>query len=237
MKPCSKAERLLSFLRSQTFFGGLPDQALEALIRRGHVKKYSKGDAIFHRGDAGDSLMVIVSGRIKIANVTADAKEVVLNFLEPGDINGEIAVLDGNARSADAIALEASEVLVILARDLMPLLTAHPQAMLEIMQILCQRLRTLSAIIEDGTLAMRGRVAKGLLRLAQQHGRKSKEGIRLQLTLSQTDLGKYLGLSRANVSRQLGRLRDANLVRIDGSQVVIVNEIGLERIAESASTH
>jgi CRP/FNR family cyclic AMP-dependent transcriptional regulator len=119
-RPCSKAERLLSFLKSHTFFGGLPDAALDGLIRRGHVKKYSKGDTIFHRGDAGDSLMVIVSGRIKIANVTPDAKEVVLNFLESGDVNGEIAVLDGNARSADAIALEASEVLVIWARDLMP---------------------------------------------------------------------------------------------------------------------
>jgi Cyclic nucleotide-binding domain len=113
MNASSKTERLLSFLKGQTFFGGLPDQALETLVRRGHVKKYSKGDTIFHRGDAGDSFMVIVSGPIKIANVSADAKEVVLNFLQPGGINGEIAVLDGNARSADAIALEASEVLVI----------------------------------------------------------------------------------------------------------------------------
>src|SRR5205807_10141421 len=100
---CSKAERLLSFLKSHTFFGGLPDAALDGLIRRGHIRKFSKGDAIFRRGDPGDSLMVMVSGRIKIANVNADAKEVVLNFLEPGDINGEIAVLDGNERSANAM--------------------------------------------------------------------------------------------------------------------------------------
>jgi CRP/FNR family transcriptional regulator, cyclic AMP receptor protein len=233
----SQTERLLSFLKSHTFFGGLPDAALGGLIRKGHVKKFSKGDIIFRRGDPGDTLMVMVSGRIKIANVNADAKEVVLNFLEPGDINGEIAVLDGNARSANAIALEDAEVLVIPRRDLMPVVTAHPQAMFEIMQILCQRLRALSAIVEDSTLAMRGRVAKGLLRLAQQHGRTSRDGIRLQLAISQTDLGKYLGLSRANVSRQLGHLRDANLVKIDGSQVVITDERRLAEIAESTSAH
>jgi CRP/FNR family transcriptional regulator, cyclic AMP receptor protein len=235
--PSFKAERLLSFLKGQTFFGGLPDAALLELIRRGHIRRLSRGDVIFRRGDPGDSLMVIISGRIKIANVNAAAKEVVLNFLEPGDINGEIAVLDGNERSANATALEDTEVLAIQGRDLMPVLTAHPQAMLEVMQILCQRLRTLSTIVEDGMLAMRGRVAKGLLRLAQQHGRMGRDGIRLHLTLSQTDLGKYLGLSRANVSRQLRHLRDANLIRIDGSQVVITNEKGLAEIAESASTY
>jgi CRP/FNR family cyclic AMP-dependent transcriptional regulator len=233
--PRSKAERLCSFLKSQTFFGGLPDAALEALVRRGHTKTFSKGDVIFRRGDPGDRLTVIMSGRIKITNVTADAKEVVLNFLEPGDINGEIAVLDGSERSANAIALEDGEMLVLLAGDLMPVLTAHPQAMLEIMHILCHRLRALSAIVEDNTLAMRGRIAKGLLRLARQHGRTGRDGIRLELGLSQNDLGKYLGLSRENVSRQLGRLRDANVITMAGPKVVILDEAGLRAIAECGS--
>jgi CRP/FNR family transcriptional regulator, cyclic AMP receptor protein len=233
----SKPARLRSFLKSHTFFGGLPDAALDVLIRRGHTKTFTKGDIIFRRGDPGDRLTVIVSGRIKITNINANAKEVVLNFLEPGDINGEIAVLDGNERSANAIALEDSEVLVILGRDLMPILTAHPQAMLEIMQILCHRLRAISAIVEDSTLAMRGRVAKGLLRLAHQHGQTSKDGVRLQLRLSQNDLGKYLGLSRENVSRQLRQLKDANVIRLEGTQVVITNEQSLAAIAESTSTH
>src|SRR5436305_10762861 len=121
MHPCSKAEHLLSFLRSNTFFGGLPDAALDTLIRRGHTKRFSKGDYIFRRGDAGDSLMVIVSGRIKIANVSADAKEVILNFLEPGDINGEIGVLDGNERSAAAMALKAFEVLAMYGPAPLPI--------------------------------------------------------------------------------------------------------------------
>jgi CRP/FNR family transcriptional regulator, cyclic AMP receptor protein len=159
----------------------------------------------------------------------------VLNFLGVGDITGEIAVLDGKERTADAVALEACEVFVVYARDLLPVLSAHPAALLEIIQLLCEKLRSTSAIIEDNTLEMRGRTARGLLRLAQQHGRTSKEGIRLDLTVSQAELGGYLGLSRENVSRQLGQLRDANVITIHGSQIIITDEQGLTVIAAAPS--
>jgi CRP-like cAMP-binding protein len=228
------AQRVRPFLKSHTFFGGLPDPALDALIERGHTKAYTKGDVIYRRGELGDSLMVILSGRIKVTNVSANAKEVVLNFLGAGDINGEIAALDGKERSADAVALEPCEIFAVYARDLVPTLTAHPEALLEIIQLLCDKLRSASAIIEDSTLEMRGRTAKGLLRLAQQHGRTSKEGIRLGLAVSQTELGAYLGLSRANVSRQLAQLREANVIKIDGAQIVIADEEGLSMIAAAA---
>lgn len=235
--PRSKTEQMLAFLKNQTFFGGLPDAALTALIRKGHTRRFAKGEVIFHRGDPGDRLTVIVSGRVKITNLNADAREIVLNFLEAGDVNGEIAVIDGNERSANAIALEDCEVLVILARDLMPVLTAHSDVMLEIMQVLCHRLRALTAVVEDGTLAMRGRVAKGLLRLAHQHGRTSRQGIRLELTLSQSDLGKYLGLSRENVSRQLRRLKDDKVITMEGARVIILDAAALATIAECGSSH
>ncbi len=179
--------------------------------------------------------MVLLSGRAKVVNTTTDAREVALNFLGAGDLNGEIAALDGKGRTADTIALEACEVFVINARDLLPTLTAHPAALLEIIQVLCEKLRSASAIIEDNTLEMRGRTAKGLLRLAEQHGRTSKAGVRLQLSVSQRELGAYLGLSRENVSRQLGRLRDAGVIAIDGMHIVITDEKGLAEIAAAPS--
>jgi CRP/FNR family cyclic AMP-dependent transcriptional regulator len=224
-------ERVQSFLRSNTFFGGFSDAALEALIAHGHTKSYGKSDALYRRGEPGEGLVVLLSGRVKITNTTSDGREVVLNFLGPGDIVGEIAALDGKERTADAVALEACEVFAIPSRDLLPTLIANPAALLEIVQILCEKLRSTSAIIEDSTLEMRGRTARGLLRLAQQHGRASKDGIRLHLPVSQTELGGYLGLSRENVSRQLGQLKDANVIRIAGSDIVIVNEPGLALIA------
>jgi CRP-like cAMP-binding protein len=227
-------ERIRPFLRNNTIFGGLPDTALDALIGRGHTKKFAKGDVVCRRGEPGDRLMVLLSGRIKITNVTPGAKEIVLNFLGLGDIIGEIAALDDKERTADAIALEASEVFAVHARDLLPTLTAHPKVLLDIVRILCERLRSTSAIIEDNTLEMRGRIARGLLRLAQQHGRTCKHGIRLNLTMSQTELGGYLSLSRENVSRELGRLRDASLLIFDGSQIIITDEQGLAIVASNS---
>lgn len=230
------AERVRPFLKNNTFLGGLPDVALDTLIRRGHIRKYAKGEVICRRDEPGDSLMMILAGRLKITNSNVDGKEVVLNFLGAGDLNGEIAVLDGKQRTANAIALENCEAFVVYARDLLPILSAHPQVMLEIIQVLCEKLRAASAIIEDNTLEMRARAAKGLLRLAQQLGRTSKDGILLNLMVSQSELGNYLSLSRANVSRQLGQLKDANVIKLQGTQIIIVDEKGLSEIAETAAS-
>jgi CRP-like cAMP-binding protein len=229
------AERVRPFLKNNTFLGGLPDDALDVLVRRGHTKRYAKGEVIYRRHDPGDSLMMILAGRVKITNVNADGKEVVLAFLAPGDLNGEIAVLGGRERTANAVAVEQSEAFVVYARDLLPVISAHPQVMLEMMQVLCEKICAASAIIEDNTLEMRARTAKGLLRLAQQFGRATRHGIRLDLVVSQSELGKYLSLSRANVSRQLGRLRDANVIRLQGTQIVIIDEKGLSEVADAAS--
>jgi CRP/FNR family transcriptional regulator, cyclic AMP receptor protein len=231
----SFVDRVRPFLRNNTFFGGLPDGALDALIRRGHTRKFARGDAICRRGEPGDSVMVLLQGRVKVSNVNVDGKEVVLNFLGVGDITGEIGALDGNERTADAAALEPCEVFAVHARDLLPTLTAHPAALLEIIQILCEKLRSASAIIEDNTLEMRARTARGLLRLARQHGRTSKNGVRLQLIMSQTELGSYLSISRENVSRQLGRLRDANVITVNDQQIIITDADGLAEIAATPS--
>src|SRR5205085_6678516 len=100
-----------------------------------------------------------LAGRVKIANVTSDAREVVLNFLSAGDTIGEIAALDGKERTADAMAQEPCEVFTVHARDLLPVLTAHPAALLEIVQVLCDKLRAASALIEDNTFEMRAEAA------------------------------------------------------------------------------
>ena len=228
-------ETVRAFLKGNTLLGGLPEADLEILVRKGCARTFAKGDVIYRRGEPGDSLMVILAGHVKITNVNADAKEVVLAFQGAGDIIGEIAVLHNKQRSANAIALEDTEGFLIPGRDVLIALEANPQAMVEMSQMLCERLRTASAIIEDSSLAMLGRAANGLLRLAYQHGRRTRDGgIRIDLKLTQDDLGKYLGLSRANVSRQLRHLKDVNVVSVIGAQVVITNERGLVELAESA---
>jgi CRP/FNR family transcriptional regulator, cyclic AMP receptor protein len=225
-------DRLRLFLKNKTFLASLSDGALDTLMGRGHVKRFSAGEVIFRRQEYGDTLMLIITGLIKITNSNADGKEIVLNFLGSGDTYGEMAVFDGQVRAADVIALQDAEVFRVYGRDLLPLLTQHPQALLELVQILCEKLRAASAAIEDNSLDMRRRVARGLLRLALQHGRTSKNGIRVNLTVSQSELGAYLGLSRENVNRQLAQLRDAKVIRNEGAQIIVTDEAGLARIAD-----
>jgi len=225
--------RVRLFLKKNTFLGRLSDVVLDTLIRRGQIRKYARGDIVYRRGDPGDSLHVLITGRIKLTNISVGAKEVVLHFCGVGEIFGEVAALDGKERAVNAVALEESEVLVIYTRDLLPTLIAHPHAMLDIIRMLCAKARAGALLLEDKTLEMRRRAARGLLRLAQQHGRRRKDGVHLQLTISQEELGNYLGLSRANVSRQLGKLRDANVLKIGRAQIVITDERGLAEIAES----
>lgn len=226
------SEKIREILKQKSVFGNVPDAALDDLVKRGRIVRYAKGDAVYHRGDAGDSLMVILSGRIKIFNVASSSREVVLNFLGAGDLSGEFSALDGESRSADAAALEPTTALLLFRRDILPVLERHPQAMLGVVMVLTKRLRLMTAMAEHNLLQMSAKAASGLLRLAEQHGREAADGVLLDLKLSQRDLGNYLGLSRENTSRELGRLKDQGLIRVDGAQVTIVDLDGLRDAAE-----
>ena len=229
----SDLSRIRGFLTDRTFLGRLPSVVLDALVGKGQIKSFGKGTSIYRRGDPGDSLLVTLKGRIKLANTNVGGKEIVLHYVGSGDIFGEIAALDGKERAADAVALEDCEIFIVYTRELLPTLAAHPQAMLEILRALCEKIRIAATIIEDNTLEMRWRTARGLLRLARQHGRTVANGGRLQLTISQAELGKYLGATRPNVNRQLAELKTANMITISGTEITIMDAKGLAEIAEN----
>jgi CRP/FNR family transcriptional regulator, cyclic AMP receptor protein len=227
--------RIRPFLKANAFLGQLPDTALEAIMQRGQARTYAKGEFVFRRGDPGDRIILLVSGGIKLAIISAKAKEVVLHFVGPGDVFGEIGAFDGKPRTASAVALQESEVFIVHSRDLLPALTACPQAMLELARTFCAWARIRISLFEDQTLDMRTRVARGLLRLAERHGRRRKDGIYLDLAATQEDLGNHLGLARANVSRQLTELKAAGVITSNGGRIVIVDDRKLAELAEAGS--
>lgn len=221
------------FLIGRTFLGALSESEQAVVARCGHVLRYAKGEALCHRGDDGGSLSVVLSGRIKISNVSHCGRETVLNVLAPGDILGEIAVLDGGERTADATALDDAEVFTIYRRDLLPILAANPQALMEVVGVLCQKLRLASEMLEDNQRPMRGRLAKGLVRLAKQHGATRRATIQLDLGMTQKDLGNYLALSRESTSRQLALLGEEGLIAVSGARIMINDFAALCQIAEA----
>jgi CRP-like cAMP-binding protein len=225
--------RILRFLKSKTFIGAFPEHVIGPLLRSGHIKHFSKGQTIFQRGDPGDYLLLIVSGQVKISNVTAEGREIVLNLLGAGDLNGEIALLDGGQRTAAATALQDTEAFVLFRRDLLPLLRGNPEALLEIVAILCEKLRQTSQIVEDFQRSMQNRLAAGLLRLVNQHGQNTGDGIVIDFALNQRDLGNYAGLSRENTNRVLRLLERANILVFRGGNMLIKDRAALQSLAES----
>ncbi len=227
----SQSTPTLAALKSLDLLGALPEQSLATLSSNGHAMAYGAGDVIFRRGDPGDYLLIITRGRVKVVNTTANAREIVLNFLGPGDVLGEIAVLDGGARTTDAIAAEPTHAFQLARRDVLAVLAAHPEALMALLAKLCAKLRAASEMAEERLLSMTGRCAAGLLRLARQHAGKAKDGTLVDLTVTQKDLGNYLGLSRENTSRQLGMLKDQGVIRMAGGRIVIVDQGALQALA------
>lgn len=218
-------------LKSLELLGALPDSALAELARRGHMASFKAQEVIFRRGDPGDHVLMITRGRIKIVNTTTNAREIVLNFLGPGDVLGEIAAFDGGARTADAVACEATNAFLLARRDVMAVLAAEPGALMPIVARLCAKLRAASEMAEERLLSLTGRCAAGLLRLARQHRSAAKDGTLIDLTVPQKDLGNYLGMSRENTSRQLGLLKEQGFIRMAGGRIVILDEPALEEMA------
>jgi len=227
-----KLERVREALAESDFFGALTQEEIDRLVSLGTMVEVPAGRTIFQKGDPGDSLAVVVSGRVRIGTVTPEGREAVLNFVEPGQTFGEMAILDGKPRSADATALEPCELFCLKRGDVLAFLERHPEVALRVIGVLCQRLRRTTEMVEDAALrAMAPRIARALLRLAADHGRPVADGVRIELDLSQRELGAYCGLARENVNRQLSLWREAGLVRQEGRRLVLRDRPALEKIA------
>lgn len=228
----SKLAGVRRALDDNDLFGALPEPDLEELIARGSTAAYRAGEIIFQSEDAGESMMVVLAGRVKISNVSADGKEAILNFIDPGQVFGEIALLDGQPRTADATAIKPSELFVLRRPQLLPFLEARPRLAVRVIEALCAKLRHTTRMVEDTMLLNRdARIARALLRLAEEHGRRHGGAIRLDLKLSQRDLGSYVGFARENVNRQLKVWRELGIVTVQEGHVVILDEPGLRRFA------
>jgi CRP/FNR family transcriptional regulator, cyclic AMP receptor protein len=191
-----------ALIERDSLFRGLPKATLERIAMLGARRIYEPGGVIFMRGDPGDCLCGVVSGRVRISASRAGGKEVFLNIMAPGDTFGEIALLDGEPRTATATAISRTELLVIRREDFFSLLHSQPQLASHLIQLLCRRVRWTAQQMEDSALlTVPGRIASRLLGLARMHGRETEEGVRLNLL--QEELAQFLGVSRQIVNQHL----------------------------------
>lgn len=216
-----RAKQRLALLNC-TLFAAMPASEQDRILELASERSVRRGQIIFQRGDIESSMMALLRGSVKISTGSADGREVVLNTIHTGEVFGEIALLDGKPRSADATATEDSTLLVIERRHFLPFLFSNEDLILRLLTVLCQRLRQTSDALGDMVmLDLPGRLARLLVRLANDHGTVMPEGIRINFKLSQRDIGTRVASSRESVNKQLHVWQDAGWLLIDQGYITL----------------
>nr|WP_294550319.1 Crp/Fnr family transcriptional regulator [uncultured Rhodopila sp.] len=212
----------------------LRPEELSRLAATATLVRHRANATIFQKGDPGLSMVAVVNGRVKICTYSAEGKELVLNIIDRGGLFGEIAVLDGQPRSADAVTLEDSELLVLERARLMPFLTANPEIPTRLIGMLCQRLRQTSEALEDALLRdAPSRVARGLLRLAGTFGKVEASRLRIDIKLSQQQIGNLIGISRESTNKYIVDWSRAGYLQVDNGLITILDRAALEGLSQA----
>jgi CRP-like cAMP-binding protein len=211
--------------------GKLSASEVDTLLAYSRVERYPANTEIYAKGSPGNSMMAVLRGTAKISSVSAEGKEIVLNIINPGDIHGEIALLDGGERSADAVAMTDCELLVLNRREFMPILEHRADICMMLLRILCQRLRQTSEQVEDVLFRhLESRVAKALLQLAERAGLRAVAGSPVELHVSQRELGHIAGGSRESVNKILQSWHKEGWIELGKGSIVIRDMAAIERL-------
>lgn len=215
-------------LQSVPFFNSLDPLDAYSISQHLIPRRFGNGQVIFHHGDPGGLLYIITGGKVKITYSTPEGQEALLAILGEGDFFGELALLDKSPRSATAEAIGSTETLTLHRDAFMHYIKEIPDFSLHVFKTLAQHIRRLNSQISDiFFLDLPARLARTLLYLAEEHGRKVEDGIVIDLALTQTDLAEMTGATRVSVNKALGRFRTAKWVQTKGRKFVILNRAEL----------
>jgi CRP-like cAMP-binding protein len=213
-------------LKMNPMFADLGAEVLQRLSNLCHTQHLSAGEMLFQKGDPGDALFGVRRGQIRIETGATDGSRLTLNFMGPGDLFGEIAVLDGQERTADATAAEATELFVLRREEFLHFLEREPKVAINIIQLLCQRIRWQSERMEEAVLQpLPIRLARRLCALAEDFGS--------EVHISQEQLGIFVGAARESVNRQLQAWRKDGILDLQRGRILLQNMTRLNAIAHN----
>lgn len=219
-------------------FRDLPGDDLEAMASACRIRRFRRGEVIFHQGDPGDALHVILAGRVKISSPSETGVEAILTTLRPGEFFGALALIDGAPRSATATAVDPSETMVLPRERFRQLVNEREEVRDLVFTELARELRRLTNHVEElHFLDIAGRLASQLARLAEdQAGPDGAEAdepreIRLEGPITQGELAAMVGSTRQSVNKLLGYFSDDGLIRVERDAIVVLDLPGLQRAA------
>ncbi len=222
--------RRREMLAQTPLFGEVPAPLLDELAAKTRGVHIDAREVLFSKGDPGDRLFLVASGLIRIGVLSAEGREVTYGMIRPGEMFGEIAVLDGGPRTADATAMETSELLALNRKDLLDFLGLHPAQALHLLAVLCERVRRADDLLEDIVFrSLPSRLAKHLLVLDGAMGTRDTATGPAILRLSQQEIADYLGISRESVNKVLSKWEQSGIVTLGRGQITLNKPLALEQ--------
>ncbi len=221
----------LWYLKHIRLFDDLNPVEMQEMERITRMQEVKKRQPLYLPGDPSSNVYLLKQGRVKLASTATSGKEVTFEILEPGEVFGELDVLEDSPRSTSAEALDDALICVIPRQDFDRYLAMHPNVTVKLTKLIGLRLKKIQSRVED--LVFRdvpARLAHLLLELRKSEGVAEGSGTRLRVKLTHQEMANLIGCSRETVSTILGQFRDGGLVRMDGRAITIVNEKGLSRL-------
>jgi CRP-like cAMP-binding protein len=215
------------------FFSQMRPDALSEFIAMSTERKVGKATRVYSKGDPGGFMVTVLRGRIRLLSASRDGREVTLGLIGPGEVLGQIALLDGKPRNADALAVEETVMLITERRVFLPFLAAHRDLSDLLLVALCGRLRRAFGALEDIALFdLPARLARLLIQLAETHSQPGTGSTRIAGRMSQRELANLVFSSRESVNKQLRIWREAGVLTMTAGHIVVHDMASLRRALE-----
>jgi CRP/FNR family cyclic AMP-dependent transcriptional regulator len=219
------------FLSSLPLFADLEGEQLEQIALRVNRRTFALGITLFHQDMPGTMMYMIESGSVRVISIGRTGQELTLNVLGPGEIFGELSLLDGQQRSATAITLAPAVVWLLSQVDLKEFMNKYPPVNQAMLRILVERVRATARRLEAMTFQdVLGRLAFELLSLAERSGQPGDMGIEITIPLTQVDLATMVGATRESVNKAVSILRSKELIDVDGTRWFLQDPAGMQQI-------
>ncbi|ATB30292.1 Crp/Fnr family transcriptional regulator [Melittangium boletus] len=210
-------------------FEPLSGEELDHLSGLLQQRRYAKGEVIFHKGDVGTALFIVRRGEVVIRLSSSEGREVILSILSRGDSFGELALLDGEPRSTDAVAREETHLLSLHQEDFRRFLGERPQVAMRLLAVLSRMVRRVTQHVHDAAfLEGRARLVRVLLELARTQGQQGAEGILLPKR-TQADLANQCGVTRESANKWLRHYVQEGLLSYENGQITLLDVERLRR--------
>jgi CRP/FNR family transcriptional regulator, cyclic AMP receptor protein len=219
-----------SLLAGVGLFASLSEEALRPIEAACRRRAFKRGETLFYEEDPGNALYILQKGQVKIVRLAPDGEERILHIEGPGQCLGELSLVDGEPRSAKAVAFDRVEALVLYREEFLALLERHPAVARAVMSSLAGMVRRLSEQVQDLTaLDVPGRVVKKLLELADSHGQPTEGGVQIALPLTQQELAEMIGATRVAVNQALSWFRSQGVLTTDRRGITLLQPEKLRR--------